>query len=139
MSTINLGRVISGGLLAGLVINIGETILNVPLLGAEMETSLKALNLPPVGGTAIAYFVILAFALGIATVWLYAAIRPRFGPGAKTAACAGAFVWFFSYLYPAVGHGVMGLFPAKILTIGLIWGLVEIVIAAIAGAWLYQE
>ena len=38
------------------------------------------------------------------TVWLYAAIRPRFGPGPKTAICAGLIVWGLSYLYR--GHRV---------------------------------
>jgi hypothetical protein len=30
---INTGGVIKGGLVAGLIINIGETILNIPVLG----------------------------------------------------------------------------------------------------------
>jgi hypothetical protein len=100
---------------------------------------LQARNLPPVGGGAIAGFVILAFLLGIATVWLYAAIRPRFGAGVGTAVCAGAFVWFFAYLYGGVALGLMGLFSAKLVTITTLWGLAEIILAAIAGAWLYHE
>jgi hypothetical protein len=49
---IQMGRVIAGGLVAGLIVNIGETILNVPLAGAAMEQALQARNLPPVGGEA---------------------------------------------------------------------------------------
>jgi hypothetical protein len=139
MGKINVGRVIVGGLLAGLVVNIGETILNVPVLGAQMEAALRALNLPPVGGSTIAVFVVLCFALGIAMIWLYAAIRPRFGASAKTAACAGLFVWFFSIFFPSVGYVAMGFMPAKLVTIAALWELVEIVVAAIAGAWLYKE
>jgi hypothetical protein len=30
------------------------------------------------------------FLIGIFAIWLYAAIRPRHGPGPKTAVCAGA-------------------------------------------------
>ncbi len=33
----------------------------------------------------------------------------------------------------------MGLFDADLLTFVAIWGLFEIVIAALAGAWIYQE
>ena len=40
MAGINMKGVIGGGLLAGLVINISETILNVPVMGAQMEASL---------------------------------------------------------------------------------------------------
>ena len=66
-----------------------------------MEEALRASNLPALGGSAIGGFVFFAFLLGIVTVWLYAAIRPRFGAGAKTAVIAGLFVWFFAYFYSA--------------------------------------
>jgi hypothetical protein len=33
----------------------------------------------------------------------------------------------------------MGLFPQKLVMIGLVWGLVEYILAAIAGAWVYKE
>jgi hypothetical protein len=139
MSQINAGRVILGGLLAGLVINISETALNLLVVAQAMEDSFRARNLPPLGGGPIAGFVIFSFFVGVVTVWLYAAIRPRFGPGVKTAAIAGLVVWFFAYLYGAVGMVLMGLFPAKVMTVTTIWGLPEIVIASIAGAWLYTE
>jgi hypothetical protein len=57
MAGINLGRVILGGLLAGLIVTIGETVLNVAVAGQAMETALAARNLPPVGGPAIGGFV----------------------------------------------------------------------------------
>jgi hypothetical protein len=136
---INLGRVVLGGLLAGVVINLGETVLNLVVVAQEMEDALRARNLPAVGGGAIAGFVILAFLLGIVTVWLYSAIRPRFGAGVGTAVCAGVFVWFFAYLYSGVVWALMGMFSAKLVTITTLWGLAEIVFSAIAGAWLYHE
>jgi len=139
MGNINVGRVILGGLLAGLVINIGETVLNVFVVAQGMDHALKARNLPPVGGGAIAGFVLLAFLLGLATVWLYAAIRPRFGAGAGTAAMAGLAVWFFAYLYKGVGQDLMGFFPAGLTILTLVWGLVEILAGALAGGWLYNE
>jgi hypothetical protein len=136
---INVGRVILGGLLAGLVINISETVLNLFVVAQPLEDALRARNLPPLGIGPIAGFIIFAFILGIATVWLYAAIRPRFNPGMKTAAIAGLAVWFFAYLYGAVAMVLMGLFPAKVTTVTRIWGLPEIVIASIAGASVYNE
>ena len=79
MASINTRGVVVGGLVAGLIINVSEYILNEPVLGARMVDALTAHNLPPVGGNAIAVFVILGFVLGLVLVWLYAAIRPRFG------------------------------------------------------------
>ena len=139
MTGINVGRVVLGGLLAGLVIDIGESFLNGWLLAADMEAAMARLNLPPIGGSASATFIVLGFALGIATVWLYAAIRPRYGAGVNTALCAGAAAWFFAYAYPSIGFAVMGLFPTRLIVIGLVWGLGELMIAAVAGAWLYRE
>ena len=37
MSRINTGGVIKGGLVAGLIINISQTILNVPVLGPSTD------------------------------------------------------------------------------------------------------
>ena len=139
MGTINVGRVIMGGLLAGLVVNISETILNLFVVAQAMEDALKAMNLPPIGGTAISGFVVMAFVLGIVTVWLYAAIRPRFGASVQTAVVAGLAVWFFAYLYPGIGLGLIGMMPTQLNVITLVWGLAEIVIGSIAGAWVYTE
>jgi hypothetical protein len=139
MTGINLARVLIGGVVAGLVINIGEYVLNMFVVQAEMDAAIARMNLPPIGGQQIGTFVTLVFALGIATIWLYAAIRPRFGPGAGTAACAGATVWFFAYVYPSVGMAAMGMFPMGTIALSLAWGLVEILAGAMLGAWLYQE
>jgi len=139
MGKINSGRVLLGGLLAGVVLNAGETVLNVVVAGQAMETALASRNLPPVGGPAIGGFVVITFLLGILTVWLYAAIRPRFGPGPGTAVIAALVVWFFAYVHQSAAMVLMGILPGKIVVLGTVWGLVEIVVASIAGAWVYRE
>ncbi len=139
MGKINMGRVIAGGLLAGLIINIGELILNTMIVGESWNEALKALNRPPVGSESIPYFVLISFGLGIVLVWIYAAIRPRFGPGATTAIGAGLIVWALAYLYPTAGAVPMKLFPSHLMLSGTLWGLVEVPLAALAGAWLYRE
>lgn len=139
MGKINIGRVVMGGLLAGLVINIGEAILNMAVIAQQVEAALQALNVPPFGSRAITGFVILGFALGIAMVWIYAAIRSRFGPGVPTAVVAGVMVWFLAYLYPNAGMVIAGILPSDLMVIGTVWGLVEVVLASIAGAWVYSE
>lgn len=139
MGSINWSRVIAGGLVAGLILNIGEYLLNEPILGEEWAAAMAALNAQPVGGAAIAWFLVLGFLLGIAMIWLYAAIRPRLGAGPKTAICAGLTVWFFAYFWSSMGILVMGLFPSSLIWISLVWGLVELPVAALLGAYLYQE
>lgn len=139
MGRINVGRVILGGLLAGLVVNIGETILNVVVLASELEALTQARNVPPVGGSAIAGFVIMCFALGIGIVWLYAAIRPRFGAGLGTAVIAGIVGWLLSFGWGIVGDTLMQFIPPSVSTIALLWSFFETVLGAIAGAWAYKE
>lgn len=139
MKRINLARVIVGGLLAGLVINVGEVLFNGVLFAADLNAAMARLNLPPVGGGAVAVLLAMGFVLGIATVWLYAAIRPRFGAGVGTALCAGASVWLLAYVYGSVGYAVMGFFPTRLIAFGIAWELVELLAASVAGAWLYEE
>ncbi len=83
MSRINMARVLLGGLAAGLLINIGEYLLHDVVLAEEIRATMAGFNLPAPGGGAIAVFVFLGFGVGITAVWLYAAIRPRYGDGPR--------------------------------------------------------
>ena len=139
MSRINLGRVVIGGLLAGLIINIGEYILNGILIFEQMNAAMAALNKPPIADSMIMWFVLFSFGLGFMLVWTYAAIRPRFGAGVKTAICASTLVWGLAYLYPNLFMLVIGFFPRDMMVMVTVWGLIETIVAGIAGAWAYKE
>jgi hypothetical protein len=139
MAGINTGSVIKGGLAAGVLINISEAILNMPVLGAQFEAFMKSLNLPPVSGVDIGYFVLMGFVQGGLIAWLYAAIRPRLGPGPKTATIAGLFVWFFASFVCVTGFAALGMFPRDLLLITLVWTLVEQILAAQVAGWIYSE
>jgi len=138
MGKVNFSRVILGGVVAGIVINISEFVLNGVVMKTQMEEWMKALGKPvPMSGSAMAVWIVWAFAAGIVLVWLYAAIRPRYGAGPGTAARAGLAMWFFASLLAMVAMQNMGLFPLS--PVVLVWTLVEAVVAAIAGAWVYRE
>jgi pimeloyl-ACP methyl ester carboxylesterase len=139
MSSINMGRVVVGGLVAGLVINVSEFVLNAVVLADDMNAAMAALNRPPIDNGMIVWFVLLAFGIGMMAVWVYAAVRPRFGPGVQTAICASLVVWGLAYLYPNVTTIVLGLFPTRLMIIATVWGLVEVLVAGVAGAWIYTE
>ena len=138
----NWGRIIGGGLLAGLVMNIGEFVLHTQVLAQETVDLYKRVNIPMVeDGMAILQLVLVTFAMGIAAVWTYAAIRPRFGAGPGTAVCAGLAVWFMAYVNASVylHSGYLNIFTAKLAWLPTAWGLVEIPLATVIGAWLYKE
>jgi hypothetical protein len=139
MNKINLGRVLLGGLVAGLVISIGNFLINRVLLRDAMNAEFARLHVPEPGSDFIAKAVVLTFILGIAIVYLYAAIRPRFGAGVKTAICAGLMAWFFVFLYTRVLLGMALGMPMALIVKGTVLGLLVYAIGAIAGAWLYTE
>lgn len=140
MAHTNRGRVILGGLLAGLVINVVEFITNGVVLREAWGRAMQALGKPAELSTgAIVIFNIWGFLLGIATVWLYAAIRPRYGAGPKTAIRAGLVTWAVAVFLANLGNYPLGLFPARLLVISSIVALVEMVVATLVGAWLYRE
>ena len=142
MGRINWGKVFLGGLLAGVVINVSEMILNSVVVKRDWEEAMRALGKDPaaaMAGNAMAIWILWGFLAGIGLVWLYAAIRPRYGPGPKTAAIAGVGAWFFAGFLANLAMMNIGLFPRRLIMIGLVWGLVEMIVAAIAGAWAYKE
>ena len=138
MGKINWVRVLLGGLLAGLVINIFEYVTNGVVLAADWDAAMKALG-RQMSMSAVGAFIVGGFIGGIAAIWLYAAARPRFGAGPKTAAITGFVYWVVGYALPTLGQMPLRLFPRRLLVIGSIVGLVEIVVACVAGAWLYKE
>jgi len=139
MNNINFGRVLLGGLLTGLVLNLGEFLLNEVVFVKQMEDMARRLNIARPGGMFITTAVGLTFFLGIMIVWIYAMIRPRLGPGPKSAIAAGFIGWFCVYFYSGILNGTLFGVPGNLMLIGLLWGLIEYIVAAIAGASLYKE
>ena len=139
MNKINLGRVLLGGLVAGLVLNVGEWLLNGKVLATEMGEFFKRCGFPQPGNKFLVIAVVITFVLGIVLVLGYAAIRPRFGPGPKTAIIAGLFAWFGVVVYQNVIGAGLGMEPTNLVAIVVGWELVEYLLAALVGAWLYKE
>jgi hypothetical protein len=84
--------------------------------------------------------VVLIFVMGILAIWLYAAIRPRYGAGPGTAALAGVAAGVFMAVLPDIGWGLtLRLIPARVWVEDAVIGLVAVVIATVLGAWVYKE
>ncbi len=135
MGKINWGRVVLGGLLAGVVLNIVDFLTYGVWLKADMAAAMTALGKSPAAmDSAIPLWVALDFVSGIGLVWVYAAIRPRFGAGVKTAVIAGLAVWFFVGLLHAIGEAPMGMMPQRLCV-----ALISIPLATVVGAYVYKE
>src|SRR5437667_8684678 len=136
---INFGRALLGGLVAGAILNIGEFLLNGKVLAAQMGEFFKRCGFPMPGNSFLVVAVVITFVLGIVMILGYAAIRPRFGPGPKTAIIAGLFAWFGVVVYGNIIATALGMVPTNVFAIVLGWELVEYLLAALIGAALYKE
>ena len=140
MGKINWGRVVLGGLLAGVVLNVVDYLFYGVMMKQDLAAAMQALGKQPGAmDSLVPLFVTLDFVTGIGLLWVYAAIRPRFGAGVKTAVIAGVAVWFFVGLLHALGEGPMGLFPQKVYTVGTLVALVQYAVAGAVGAYVYKE
>jgi hypothetical protein len=139
MYGININRWLLGGLVAGVIMWLAEGAASM-LYMADMEAAMTAHGLSMTAGTGTV-LISLAVSLiaGLVLVFLYAAARSRFGPGPKTAAKMAVVMWLGGYLLSILGYKMMGLFPDRMLMLWAVVGLAEMVVASIAGAWVYHE
>ena len=139
MGKINMMKVVVGGLIAGLVLNVIDGVLFGYLLKDQMAAAMASLNRPAMTNAQIPWFVFLDFVAGVFLVWLYAAVRPRFGAGPATAAKAGLAGWFLAGLLPTLFMWPMHLMPQNLTIITLVVGLIEWPLATVVGAKFYTE
>ena len=139
MGKINFGRVLLGGIVAGVILNIGEWVLNGVVLHQQHMALLKRCGFPEPTAGFLAVVLPITFVLGIVMVLGYAAIRPRFGAGPKTAIIASLFAWFGVSLFNNVIAAGLGIMPPNVLALLLGWQLVEFLLATLVGAALYKE
>ena len=140
MGKINMGRVIIAGIVAGLVADALGYLVDGILLAPQWADGMKALGHAGFSSNQWIWFNLLGLVSGIALIWVYAGIRPRFGAGVKTAVFAGLAVWVVGTLLPNLSFmWVGGLYSHQLTVMTTLGGVVEIIVGAIAGAALYQE
>ena len=138
---INVGRVLLGGLVAGIVANALDFVGNQYLLGPDMIANAQRLGLDMavLNSTSVAVsWVIVDFLYGLLIVFTYAAMRPRFGPGPTTAVVAGVTL-FLAVTVVLYGFMKMGMFTELLFIKSAAFQLVVAVIASVAGASVYKE
>lgn len=141
MSKTNWSRLILGGIIATIICFITDGLMHERLLGADWKAVYDNLGIanPEHNSFDIIYFAVFELGRGLVIMFLYVTMRPRCGPGPKTAAWAGVVAWIaFSLTGPAQ------FIPLKFFS-NTLWikagafQLVTSILAAIAGAALYKE
>jgi hypothetical protein len=138
MGSINLARVLLGGIVAGVVANVCGYLFRLAF-AEEMTASLTRLGLTEPAGATVAILMALGLVYGIVTVWFYAAVRPRFGAGVKTAVIVAVALWVIVSLLMTIQFSLIGLIEGNLTVIGPVADLVSMILATVAGAWVYKE
>jgi hypothetical protein len=140
-AAINVGRVVMGGVLAGVIFLVADMGISGTLMRADMEQVAQARNLDMAAmesGAAMASIAVIDILFGLVAVFTYAAIRPRFGPGPTTAAYAGLIVYITATLI-AFAYTSMGMFPMSMFAKSSVIYLVVTLVGVEAGAAVYKE
>jgi hypothetical protein len=134
---INWGRVLLCGLVAGLVWTVLSSVVTV-FAGQGFSAAVPGNRLAAPNGGLMMFLLVVNLVEGVWAMWLYAAIRPRYGAGPKTAVIAGLSWWVISSLIDAT-WGSFGFVPARALLGPMAASLPAIILAALSGAWCYKE
>jgi hypothetical protein len=140
MGRINVGRVLIAGLVAGVVSDALGYLVDGVLLAQRWTDGMLALGHSELAPDQWIWLNLLGLVAGIVLIWIYAAIRPRFGAGPKTAILAGLAVWIVGSLIPNLSFmWIGGLFSRHLTAYTTAGALIEILAGALAGAALYKE
>ena len=139
MGNTNWKRVFLGGVVAGILYLVLVVTVTTPVAFALRKSSGQIVPTEFTVGD-IAFGIIFPLVSGIVAVWLYSAIRPRYGAGPKTALIAGLFLWFFSIL-PNSGNSLSATatIPFNMFLISSLVAFVPNVAATLVGVWVYKE
>lgn len=137
MGKINWGRVVLCGIVAGVTWTVFSSIVTA-FVASDFVAAVPGGRLSAPSSGLIAFLFIVNVVMGIWAMWLYAAIRPRYGPGPKTAVVTGFSWWVISSLIDATWASFGFVVPKAVLA-PMAASLPAIIIAAVVGAWLYRE
>lgn len=138
--SINTARVVGGGLVAGVVMNVIDATVNGAMLSARWTSESAALNarINAAGTQSMIGWILVDFIAGVFIVWLYAAMRPRYGAGPGTALKAGFATWFITHVFMAA-FVFMDLYTPNLMLMVSLGGLVAALAGAYTGGMIYKE
>ena len=124
-----------GGVAAGLIIVVGEAILNLLILAEDWSNLFARFSLPQPAPLVAAQGLLKLLLLGIFSVWLAAKLKSAFPKPGIAGVVSGLCVWFLVWAWVQWGMLLAGYVTAYVAVITVAWGLVELPLAVWAGAW----
>lgn len=139
MSGINVQRWMLGGLAAGILLWLLEgaaSMIYMEDMAAVMAEHNLAMEMDSSG---LILSLLVSLLVGFTAVFFYAAARPRFGPGPRTAVIVAVGLSMGGFLVSLLGYAMLGLFPTRMLVMWGVIGFAEMIVITLAGAWVYKE
>ena len=81
MGKMNVRRLILGGIVAGMVFNLMDYLVDVVILGTQWGEGFRALGHNGFSTNQLIGSAVTGFVGGTVAVWIYVGILPRFGAG----------------------------------------------------------
>jgi hypothetical protein len=140
MNKIKVGRLFVAGLVTMIVFIMVEYLLEFVIFDAliGLRNWINQLYTPS-SWTVSSHVlnILLAFVNSIILMWMYAALRPMFGVGPKTALIASVFAYAFIFSF-MINFANLRFYPIRPALIEMFYQLIEIPIAILAGAYYYE-
>ena len=142
MSKSNYVALIGGGMVATVTFAIVEFLFEgaVGLFGyneaavfQELYPNLQLEGIAFQFANILQLLVLMTFA-----IWLYSSLIPRFGAGTTCALVVAIAIWFV-YLLVAMNFARLGILPMNIALMSLLFNLVEMPLAVLAGSRVYDS
>lgn len=138
----NTSKVLVGGIVAGIVLNVCDWFVYTKLLVDKMTAAMEAYkpgsSAVMMSGNAVTIYVITDFVFGLLLVYTYAAVRPRLGPGPRTAATVAGIFWVFATFINA-GQMIMGIVDRNLFWEAALIQLITLLLGTWFGAMVYTE
>lgn len=136
---INTNRLLVGGVVVGVLLWLLEAAASMIYLD-DMRMALQAHSLVLQMKSSTWLASLAGFLMfGLTLVFMYVAMRPRFGPGPKTAIIAAVTLWLGGYVTSLIGYDQIALYPRSLLYLWGVVGLLQLIIGSLVGAWIYRE
>jgi hypothetical protein len=141
VSNVNWGKFVLGALIVAVVCFVSDGFLHQKVVNDQWADVYEALasRAPEHAGWVMIWFVIFEAGRGFLTMYTYVLLRPRLGPGVKTATWAGVVAWVAFSLTGPAQFIPLGFYSESLWFTVAIYQLVFSIVAAIAGAAPYGE
>ena len=141
MRNVNWGKFVLGALIVAAICFVSDAFLHQRVVSDQWQAVIAALGatVPEHAGFSMIWFVVFEAGRGFLAMYVYVLLRPRLGPGVKTATWAGVVTWVAFSLTGPAQFIPLGFYSTTLWFSVAIYQLVFTIIAAIMGAAPYSE